>query len=54
MRGRRLENPDTYSLKYDEDFFGPGTTQMPTVPSPQQNGMTRIGPLGFTNPPVST
>ena len=24
-------------MKYVEDFFGPRTTQIPTVPSPQQN-----------------
>jgi hypothetical protein len=43
MRGRRLEKPEAYSLKYVEDFFEPRTTQMPADRLPQQNGMTRTG-----------
>ena len=44
MRDRGLEkNQKAYSLEYSEDFFRPRTTQLPTVPSPQQNVMTWIG-----------
>jgi hypothetical protein len=35
MRGRRLENPEAYSLEYVEDVFGPRTTQMPADRLPQ-------------------
>jgi len=35
------KKPEAYSLKYVEDFFGPGTTQMAADHLPQKNGMTR-------------
>ncbi|MDF2460273.1 MAG: hypothetical protein K0S79_2689, partial [Nitrospira sp.] len=39
MRGRRLENPEAYSLKYLADVFGPSTTQIPADRLSQLYGM---------------